>query len=1001
MCRRLKVLFIRLILTYACYSSTNIYAQQTALETIVDTLTRLTCQTQGVGDLMRSEFSHTCIPAPFSTFAVYNIVSPGLFINTMLALKLNDDSLFPGNDSPQGKDQEQQPRDVPFSGGACARKNRISYKDPVISFALCRNTKLTLYNATAVGKAAIAIAKSIVTGESPWDDIMQSLQNDRREYHEFFYNRPEGDEGVLWDFPLPHAWKIIRIDDRLCVATKSITGYIPVGCKYIKEPHPRSRYASFMDLSDAPDTTYKDDEMLLTKCSNTGSCYRRAYNNSKTAIVITSPLIECIREMIVRLIVSRDVCSFKDISLVINSAKRETSSFFVFQRNMQKAVTAFLTLYVIIFGFKIVLTGDVPPKSELINFVLKVIFVTYFSVGININSNSTSDYGRLDGMIEWAFPFLLGGINQLASWIMNASPSSLCKFDTSLYSPDLAHLALWDAVDCRVSHYLGLDMIATILVENQAKLETGGKFDFFSFSIPPYIYLLIPALISGNMTLVSLALMYPLLVISVGAYLVNSTVVCMIGIVILGILSPLFVPMMLFQYTKGYFQSWVKLMISFLLQPMVVVVFMTTVFSIYDFGFYGDCQYKSSELKSEGRPVKIFYIDNNWNGYKSDEEVKSCQRSLGYILNNPVQAAYNLSSDVVDEQMVKITDKTEQHTGKFDFLKGALAFSPGIMIALSPGLVFERIKDMILSLITACFSLYLMYHFSAQLSQFAADMTEGVDLSNVTINPQSVYKAGMAALNTAGKMKGGADKLAAGGRGGAGDKMSGGDAKDADDKISTGDNAEDGDSAEDQVSLGEEQGNSGGEDRVVTGGGGKSGRSRSNAVTSRTGNTDNTSKTARDTGISDDALEGVRTMFEQAEASLKLDEKSSLKESEQQKSQSTEGADYVQIDGVKRPEGTGELPGKIDYVSKFNEAVNSEEKQGIISEIVQDKTLSANDKKDIVDTLHKNLSKVSGDKNPGDKDHKKVMDSLVEARTSIGEFDKLQAQLYQSKNGDN
>lgn len=52
-----------------------------------------------------------------------------------------------------------------------------------------------------------------------------------------------------------------------------------------------------------------------------------------------------------------------------------------------------------------------------------------------------------------------------------------------------------------------------------------------------------------------------------------------------------------------------------------------------------------------------------------------------------------------------------------------------VMFFVSPKLVFEKIKDIALALITACFTLYLMYHFSSQLAEIAADMTEGVPLS--------------------------------------------------------------------------------------------------------------------------------------------------------------------------------------------------------------------------------------------------------------------------------
>jgi hypothetical protein len=97
--------------------------------------------------------------------------------------------------------------------------------------------------------------------------------------------------------------------------------------------------------------------------------------------------------------------------------------------------------------------------------------------------------------------------------------------------------------------------------------------------------------------------------------------------------------------------------------------------------------------------------------------------------------------------------------------------------------IYEKIKTLALALLTACFTLYLMQHFSETLAEFAADMTEGVSIGNMAIKPQTLYKAGMAALNAAGAAKGAGDKSAAGG-GGAADKMSQG-RKGASDKFAT------------------------------------------------------------------------------------------------------------------------------------------------------------------------------------------------------------------------
>ncbi|WP_341762709.1 type IV secretion system protein [Candidatus Tisiphia endosymbiont of Melanophora roralis] len=769
--------------------------QKDTLDTIIDILSNLTCETQGIGDLLRTEFSHTCIPASFFTFAVSNIISPGLYANTMLRLKINDHELFDGD----------------YPGGQCARNNKIDPNDPKLTFALCNNVKLAAVRVKAIALSALAIAKAVLTGSDPWKDIMDAWKSNKASFHNIYKDKKDGYKDAMIDLvispiPIPAIiFKVVKIKDTMCVAAPSILAdWVPVGCKYIREPYPESIYATFMSLDGGtkkgPNTA--TDPMAIVDCGlSSSSCYQRAYNNSKTAIVISSPLIECIKEMTARLLVSKDVCTFDDINKVINSSKRESSILFQFQRNMHRTVTALLTIYVIFFGFKIILSSDVPPKNEIINFVLKMLFVTYFSVGINITPSSNSDYNRLDGMVQWAFPLLLGGIDTLAGWVMNASPSELCKFDAKDYDKNLSYMALWDSLDCHVSHYLGLDILSTLLVENQYKNHDFKSFDFFSFSAPPYVYLLIPAIISGNMTLVSLALSYPLLVISVGAFMVNATVMCMISIVILGVLAPLFVPMFLFEYTRGYFESWVKLLISFLLQPMVVVTFLIMMFSVYDFGFYGHCKYTSktiqNSIESGGdgkRKVKIFYVNTNWDKYEKDESkgidnAKSCQNSLGYMLNNPLSTVFNFAKDNLNEMVKKKpgSGSTSDYLSEYPFLQGII-MGPG-MFFVSPKLVFEKIKDIALALITACFTLYLMYHFSSQLAEFAADMTEGVPLSGVAIHPQAIYKAGMAALGAAGKMQA-ADKVARG-AGGATKDMGGGGGSAGDTEATGGESAGD------------------------------------------------------------------------------------------------------------------------------------------------------------------------------------------------------------------
>lgn len=781
---RFKLLNALLIIILSISSAIHNARATDGLDTVLDTLEKLSCEGEGAGNLLRSEFSHTCIPASFFTFLVANIISPGLYANTFLRVTINDEELFPG---------------------ACDRGNRIDFNDQKLSFSMCNNIDLAVARVGAIADTIVVIGKAFLTNSDPWDDIQDAWKLSKSEYHRMFEDKREGDEGVMYDVGIipVFPWKVIKENDKMCVATQSFGGWIPIGCKYIKEPYPVSIYSEFMDLS--PEGI---DELAnltsLTTCGNMGGCYKRAYDNSKTAIVMSGPLIECVKEMIAKLMISSAVCSFDDVQQVLGSNSRHSSALFQFQRNMHKIVSALLTIYVILFGFKIVLAGDIPPKSELVNFLVKFLFVVYFSVCININVGSGDDLNRMDGMIQWAFPFLLNGMNQMAGWMMNASPSELCKFDDVYYPDSLRHLQLWDALDCKISHYLGLDAMQTMIVENASRNHDWKRFDVLSFPIPPYVYLLIPAIISGNFTLISLALMYPLLVISIAAFIVNATVVCMISIVVLGVLAPLFVPLYLFNYTKPYFEAWVKLLISFLLQPMVAVVFMTTMLSVYDFGFYGTCKYTSKDFTYSGpefklavntdigrpntgidnRTVRYSYLDQDWSKYTDDEQ-EGCRNSLGFILNNPFQFLYDTGEDLAtDAVMPWIEDASgDEEKKRFNFLD-AVESSPGMFFSMVE-VIFEKIKVLVLAMLTACLVLYLMYHFSESLADFAADMTEGVSIGNMAIKPQAIFKAGMAALGAAGGASGGGDAASGGGGGGA-DKMSTGRSGASTDKMSTG-----------------------------------------------------------------------------------------------------------------------------------------------------------------------------------------------------------------------
>ena len=60
------------------------------------------------------------------------------------------------------------------------------------------------------------------------------------------------------------------------------------------------------------------------------------------------------------------------------------------------------------------------------------------------------------------------------------------------------------------------------------------------------------------------------------------------AIALLLFISPIFIPMVLFGYTKGFFQSWVKELMSVSMYPVVLFGFISVMLSTFDVFYYGD-----------------------------------------------------------------------------------------------------------------------------------------------------------------------------------------------------------------------------------------------------------------------------------------------------------------------------------------------------------------------------------------------------------------------------
>jgi len=723
---------------------------------MVQDVMQVTCETQTFLNFIKGQLLNTCTPMPLLSFAINSLMAPNT-LPEFFRLAINQPGLL-GYDN-------------------CSYFNRADYYNTQLQFGMCLNYNLVPQVLAAIINAPIVGLKAAIAGESS-SQIQTAVQNaltltPHQIYNTYTMSIPAGgqksDSMLLLDAPLPIGpysvmdipimpLAIKKYNDKVCVIVDD--GYIQsqVGCKYMKDPYQYSKYMPFKGesltmlanvraTSDNNSTPYSALQSAAQKdlgCNNLNTCYYSAVQASKALLPISSPIINCVQSMLMNVVGASSVCTntplLNDPTTAIGSS---TSAFYSLQLVLRRSVIALLTLYIMLGGIKIVL-GRMTSSAEIIMFFLKAMLVSYFSIGLVYNGKTFS------GMIDWVFPIFFGALNEMAGWVAGAGTSGLCAYFDSDYTG--TSYALWDALDCRLATYIGINGAADLFtsLRDNGMVASGSitpNLGAVNYSVPPYMLLLLPALYTGNMYLFNLAIAWPIMVLSIGAYVIKVSIVCMIFIAIMGILAPLFVPMALFDFTKEYFEKWRNTFFSFILQPMISVTFMVILFSVYDYGFYGDCQYKPFYIKSPtGATLKSFYIDINSGG------TGNCSKTLGWWLSEKFDfSSAPTTNGIPTVTLLQLNDigyaaminnaaqsvtSIAINTGKaldgvVNAVGGALNYDSSgnfFNVATAP---MKEFFQLCMSMMTACFTLYIGFQLTEQLSQFAAELTGGMSVGGM------------------------------------------------------------------------------------------------------------------------------------------------------------------------------------------------------------------------------------------------------------------------------
>lgn len=491
-------------------------------------------------------------------------------------------------------------------------------------------------------------------------------------------------------------YRVDQAGNNLCLFATTDIGQILVGCK------------QYPDISSVPPPANTD-------CFANTACAAKSKGHTKVFWSVSSKVVECVRDVLDLVFINDNGCQNKNF-------------FPGLQNDLRKTVTVALILYVIIFGVQLVTGTDFFDKKQFFGFILKIALVLYFSVGLK------GDDGRYhSGLSELIYPGGVAAMTSFSTFVMEStSDNGLCNYKPSDYDEGYGYLSVWDALDCRVAYYLGLYLIKDSSISDNNVVS--GIFGIFGT--------IIPGILSLEFIYVFFIIIYGIFILSIAVYFVHFYVIALICFTVTVYLGVITVPMALFSYTKKYFDQWLKVLISYVLQPVVVTTFLAFLLLVFDSVIYGDCQFE------EGR---IFGGYNTWvirdsTGCTdpSDPRCASCVDKAGLQCASVAKCEDSIGWAMLGDLNSSFLDE-----------KNAIFFRFTIL--------GRNMKDHIVSLLKVVLFIYLLSLFAADLGNFAARLTEGPNIGQFARDPAALFRDIMNAISkSAGKKKKG--KGAGGGK---------------------------------------------------------------------------------------------------------------------------------------------------------------------------------------------------------------------------------------------
>ncbi len=235
---------------------------------------------------------------------------------------------------------------------------------------------------------------------------------------------------------------------------------------------------------------------------------------------------------------------------------------------IKDAIGVILLLYIVLLGAEVALGKWKEPMAAIVGHIFKASLVCFFTLNVGL---------------DVVYPMMTDALQAFTNMVtQNAISSSGGKCSSG---PSGAY-SVWQMADC---------VFASILAADLTSLSTSGNGDlavepFQSGAGKPYV---LPAVAAGlifapvGVVVVALTALTIIITIIALASAVVYYLMCLVAVIVLTTVAPIFIPMIMFHSTKNMFDMWFQALISYIIQPAMLfgyLAFMTQAMTIVIYG---------------------------------------------------------------------------------------------------------------------------------------------------------------------------------------------------------------------------------------------------------------------------------------------------------------------------------------------------------------------------------------------------------------------------------